>query len=87
MKHIFTCLSRTFSKIVSVFFNGNSIASSNATLLLCSSDDRVEAYQTLKQLVKEYLGLEEHGGGGDSSSVTPDNTSTSELSQSHFAIH
>ncbi|XP_026092771.1 leucine-rich repeat and guanylate kinase domain-containing protein-like isoform X1 [Carassius auratus] len=40
-------------------------------------DDRAEAYQTLKQLVKEYLGLEEHGGGeGDSSSVTPDNTST-----------
>lgn len=52
-----------------------------------SSDDRAEAYQTLKQLVKEYLGLEEHGGEGDSSSVTPDNTSTSELSQSHFAIH
>uniref|UniRef100_A0A8C1XHV5 Leucine-rich repeats and guanylate kinase domain containing n=1 Tax=Cyprinus carpio TaxID=7962 RepID=A0A8C1XHV5_CYPCA len=50
-------------------------------------DDRAEAYQTLKQLVKEYLGLEEHGGEGDSSSVTPDNTSTSELSQSHFAIH
>ncbi|XP_016137360.1 leucine-rich repeat and guanylate kinase domain-containing protein-like [Sinocyclocheilus grahami] len=39
-------------------------------------DDRAEAYHTLKQLVKEYLGLEEHGGGGDSSSVTPDNTST-----------
>ncbi|XP_050962941.1 leucine-rich repeat and guanylate kinase domain-containing protein [Labeo rohita] len=39
-------------------------------------DDRAEAYRTLKQLVKEYLGLEEHGGGGDSSSITPDNTST-----------
>lgn len=57
-------------------------------LLHMSSDDRAEAYQTLKQLVKEYLGLEEHGGGeGDSSSVTPDNTSTCEPSQSHFAIH
>ncbi|XP_039523994.1 leucine-rich repeat and guanylate kinase domain-containing protein isoform X2 [Pimephales promelas] len=39
-------------------------------------DDRAEAYQTLKQLVKEYLGLEEQGRGDDSSSVTPDNTST-----------
>ncbi|XDV24971.1 hypothetical protein PO909_028984 [Leuciscus waleckii] len=39
-------------------------------------DDRAEAYQTLKQLVKEYLGLEEQGGEDDSSSVTPDNTST-----------
>ncbi|XP_068076856.1 leucine-rich repeat and guanylate kinase domain-containing protein isoform X2 [Danio rerio] len=39
-------------------------------------DDRAEAYRSLKQLVKEYLGLEEHSGGGDSSSITPDNTST-----------
>ncbi|XP_051746728.1 leucine-rich repeat and guanylate kinase domain-containing protein isoform X2 [Ctenopharyngodon idella] len=39
-------------------------------------DDRAEAYRMLKQLVKEYLGLEEQGGGDDSSSVTPDNTST-----------
>ncbi|XP_067283324.1 leucine-rich repeat and guanylate kinase domain-containing protein isoform X1 [Pseudorasbora parva] len=43
---------------------------------IISCDDRTEAYQTLKQLVKEYLGLEEQGGGNDSSSVTPDNTST-----------
>lgn len=56
-------------------------------LLLCCSDDRAEAYRSLKQLVKEYLGLEEHSGGGDSSSVTPDNTSTSELSHSLFVFH
>ncbi|XP_055046537.2 leucine-rich repeat and guanylate kinase domain-containing protein isoform X2 [Misgurnus anguillicaudatus] len=39
-----------------------------------SCDDRTEAYKTLKQLVQEYLGLEEQGG--DASSITPDNTST-----------
>ncbi|XP_057179418.1 leucine-rich repeat and guanylate kinase domain-containing protein isoform X1 [Triplophysa rosa] len=39
-----------------------------------SCDDRNEAYVTLKQLVKEYLGLEEPGGV--SSSITPDNTSS-----------
>ncbi|XP_056603422.1 leucine-rich repeat and guanylate kinase domain-containing protein isoform X1 [Triplophysa dalaica] len=39
-----------------------------------SCDDRNEAYMTLKQLVKEYLGVEEPGG--DSSSITPDNTSS-----------
>nr|XP_055046537.1 leucine-rich repeat and guanylate kinase domain-containing protein isoform X2 [Misgurnus anguillicaudatus] len=39
-----------------------------------SCDDRTEAYKTLKQLVQEYLGLEEQGG--DTSSITPDNTST-----------
>ncbi|XP_051974730.1 leucine-rich repeat and guanylate kinase domain-containing protein isoform X2 [Xyrauchen texanus] len=41
------------------------------------SDDRAEAYRTLKLLVKEYLGLEEHEKREEeSSSVTSDNNST-----------
>ncbi|XP_051544253.1 leucine-rich repeat and guanylate kinase domain-containing protein [Myxocyprinus asiaticus] len=41
------------------------------------SDDRAEAYRTLKLLVKEYLGLEEHEKREEeSSSITPDNNST-----------
>ncbi|XP_031439085.1 leucine-rich repeat and guanylate kinase domain-containing protein isoform X2 [Clupea harengus] len=38
-------------------------------------DDRKEAYQTLKQLVQEYLGLTDREGGL-STTPTPDNTST-----------
>ncbi|TRY66622.1 hypothetical protein DNTS_034059 [Danionella cerebrum] len=39
-------------------------------------DDRAEAYQSLKLLVMEYLGLEEPDRGADNGLGTPDNTST-----------
>ncbi|KAG5830419.1 hypothetical protein ANANG_G00310410 [Anguilla anguilla] len=38
-------------------------------------DDTVEAYKTLCQVVREYLGLEEQGGG-DGTSAMPENTFT-----------
>ncbi|XP_036431459.1 leucine-rich repeat and guanylate kinase domain-containing protein [Colossoma macropomum] len=39
------------------------------------SDNREEAYRALRQLVKEYLGLEEQGaGGGEHTRATSDNT-------------
>ncbi|KAM4615652.1 LOW QUALITY PROTEIN: leucine-rich repeat and guanylate kinase domain-containing protein [Polymixia lowei] len=39
-------------------------------------DDQAEAYQTVKQVVKEYLGLEEQGDGNHSDRATLDQTST-----------
>ncbi|XP_064174804.1 leucine-rich repeat and guanylate kinase domain-containing protein isoform X2 [Anguilla rostrata] len=39
-------------------------------------DDTVEAYKTLCQVVREYLGLEEEQGGGDGTSAMPENTFT-----------
>ncbi|XP_030635377.1 leucine-rich repeat and guanylate kinase domain-containing protein [Chanos chanos] len=42
-------------------------------------DDRGEAYKALRQLVKEYLGLEEQAGENNIR-VTPDSASTAELS-------
>ncbi|XP_071398892.1 leucine-rich repeat and guanylate kinase domain-containing protein [Centroberyx affinis] len=39
-------------------------------------DDQVEAYQTLRQVVKEYLGLEEQAEGDHNTRASPDHTST-----------
>ncbi|XP_045064369.1 leucine-rich repeat and guanylate kinase domain-containing protein isoform X3 [Coregonus clupeaformis] len=39
-------------------------------------DELVEAYRTLRQVVKEYLGVEEQGGEDQSTTDTLDNTST-----------
>ncbi|XP_029617582.1 leucine-rich repeat and guanylate kinase domain-containing protein isoform X2 [Salmo trutta] len=39
-------------------------------------DEPVEAYRTLRQVVKDYLGVEEQGGEDQSTTDTPDNTST-----------
>ncbi|XP_053506483.1 leucine-rich repeat and guanylate kinase domain-containing protein isoform X2 [Ictalurus furcatus] len=47
------------------------------SVILC--DDRKEAYRALRQLIKEYLGLEEQEKeGGRSSRVTPQNATTDE---------
>lgn len=50
-------------------------------LILCvcvclRADDWEEAFQTLKQVVREYLLLEEQEGGSDSNRASPDNIST-----------
>ncbi|XP_038843611.1 leucine-rich repeat and guanylate kinase domain-containing protein-like [Salvelinus namaycush] len=44
-------------------------------------DEPVEAYRTLRQVVKDYLGVEEQGGEDQSTTDTPDNTSTASVTE------